>query len=330
MVDAIQFARTGGPDVLQLAEVTLAAPGPGQVRLRHTAIGLNFIDTYHRSGLYPVPLPATPGMEAAGVVEVVGEGVNLAIGTRVVYGRGPMGAYASARLIAARECVVIPEGVSDAVAASALLKGLTAWYLLHETFPVKKGDTILVHAAAGGVGLILCQWAKQLGCRVIGTAGSAEKASLACEHGCDEVILYRNEKVAERVRALTGGEGVPVVYDAVGASTFIASLDSLQPKGMMVSYGQASGVIPPFDLRELAGRGSLFITRPSLMDYVRDDATYQRAATALLARIARDDIRVGAAQQFALKDAASAHRALEARETKGSTVLVPAMPETGF
>lgn len=323
MVDAMQFTQPGGPDMLQPAQVTLAAPGAGQVRLRHTAIGLNYIDTYHRSGLYPVPLPAIPGMEAAGVVEEVGEGVSLAVGTRVVYGRGPMGAYAAERLIGANECVVIPEGVSDGVAASALLKGLTAWYLLHETFPVKKGDTILVHAAAGGVGLILCQWAKQLGCRVIGTVGSVQKAALAHDHGCDEVILYREEKVAERVRALTGGGGVPVVYDAVGASTFVASLDSLQPKGLLVSYGQASGVVPPLDLRELAARGSLFVTRPSLMDYVRDDATYHRAATALLGRIARGEIRVNAAQQFALKDAAVAHRALEARETTGSTILVP-------
>lgn len=321
---AIQFDAAGGPEVLVGREVPVAKPAAGEVCLRHTAIGLNYIDTYHRSGLYPAPLPAIPGLEAAGVVEEVGDGVNPAlVGTRVAYARGPMGAYSEVRVIAAKECIPIPPAVSDEIAASAMLKGLTAWFLLHETFPVKKGDTILVHAAAGGVGLILCQWAKRLGARVIGTAGSLAKATLAKQHGCDDVILYRDEPVALRVRELTDGKGVPVVYDAVGKATFSASLDSLAPMGLMVSYGQASGPVPAFELTELARRGSLFITRPSLMDYMKSDATYRKAAEALFSRIAAGDIKVTPAQRFPLREAAAAHRALEARETMGSTILVP-------
>jgi NADPH2:quinone reductase len=320
----MQFAKVGGPEVLVWRERSLGRPGPGEVRIRHTAIGLNYIDIYHRRGLYPLPLPAIPGLEAAGIVEEVGEGVHMQPGTRVVYGRGPVGAYAEARIIAAKEVIPIPSGVSDAVAACAMLKGLTAWYLLHETFPVKKGDTVLIHAAAGGVGLILSQWAKKLGARVIGTAGSLPKATLAKQHGCDEVILYREEEdVAKRVKELTNGEGVPVVYDAVGKATFAASLDSLKPMGLMVSYGQASGPVPPLDLLELSRRGSLFITRPSLNDYMRPDTTYRKAAEAVLSGIASGDLRVVPAQQFPLQEAAEAHRALEARETMGSTVLIP-------
>ncbi len=323
MVDAIQFSRVGGPEVLKTVTLRLAEPGAGEVQIRHAAIGINYIDTYHRSGLYPTPLPTVPGLEAAGVIEAVGVGVSLKPGTRMAYAKGPLGAYAAARNIAAKECVVLPQAVSDVVAASAMLKGLTAWYLLHETFPVRKGDTILVHAAAGGVGQILCQWAKHLGARVIGTVGSEAKAIIAKQSGCDEVILYREEPVAERVRALTGGRGVPVVYDAVGQATFTASLDSLAPKGLMVSYGQASGPIPAFDLRELAKRGSLFITRPGLMDYVSEEATYQRAAGELFRLMGEGVIKVRAAQRYALADAAKAHRALEGRETSGSSVLIP-------
>lgn len=324
MVMAIQFAQTGGPEVLQPAEISLPALGPHQVRLKQTAIGLNFIDTYHRSGLYPVPLPATPGMEAAGIVEEVGANVtHLKPGDRVAYGRGPMGAYAQVRIIAAAECVLLPANVTEQTAASAMLKGLTAWFLLHETFPVAKGDTILVHAAAGGVGQLLCQWAKQRGARVIGTAGSAEKAEIARKCGADAVILYRQEDVAQRVRSLTDGRGVDVVYDAVGQSTFIASLDSLKPKGMMVSYGQASGPIAPFSMAELAKRGSLYLTRPSLMDYMRDDATYQKAAAALVAKLSDGSLKIAAPKTYPLADAARAHAALEARETTGSVVLLP-------
>lgn len=324
MVMAMQFSQPGVSDVLKPVDVSLPAPGPGEVRLRHTAIGLNFIDIYHRSGFYPTKLPCIPGMEAAGVVEEVGPGVpNLRMGDRVAYGRGPLGAYAERRNIAAVECIPIPENVSDETAASCMLKGLTAWFLLHETFPVRKGDTVLIHAAAGGVGLILTQWAAWRGAHVIGTAGSEEKAKLAQAHGCGPVILYRRENVPERVREFTNGRGVDVVYDAVGKDTFHASLDSLRTRGMLVSYGQASGPIPPFDMSELAKRGSLFLTRPSLMDYMRDDRTYTKAATDLLREISQGHIKVQTDQRFPLREAPAAHRALEARETVGSTVLIP-------
>lgn len=324
MVNAIRFYAHGGAQVLKYEPVELPPLGAGEVRLRHTAIGLNYIDIYHRSGYYPVKLPAIPGLEAAGVVEEVGEGVkNLKPGDRVAYGRGPMGAYAERRIIAAKELIPLPDGVSDEVAAASMLKGLTAWYLLHETFPVKKGDVLLIHAAAGGVGLILVQWAKKLGARVIATVGSEEKAALVKEHGADQVILYRTEPVAPKVKQLTDGKGVDVVYDAVGKSTFIASLDSLKPHGLMVSYGQASGPIPPFDVQELSKRGSLYLTRPSLMDYMRRDATYREAATDLLKRIAAGDIQIHVAQRYALRDAEKAQIALETRETVGATVLIP-------
>ena len=323
MVDAIQFRKTGGPEVLERISVTLPEPGPGEVRIRHSAIGLNFIDIYQRSGLYPTNLPTVLGTEAAGVIEAVGAGVNLSVGTRVAYARGPLGAYTSERIMPANHCVPLPDNVSDALAASAMLKGLTAWYLLHETFPVRRDDTILVHAAAGGVGQILCQWAKLLGATVIGTVGSEAKAVIAKKAGCDHVIFYRTEDVAAQVRALTNGVGVPVVYDAVGKTTFMASLNALRPLGMMVSFGQASGPIPAFELSELAKRGSLFITRPSLKDYIADDATYQRAAKSLLALIGSEKLTMHVSKRYALADAAEAHRALEARETTGSSVLIP-------
>lgn len=324
MVDAIQFAQPGGPEVLVPVTLALGNPGPGDVRIRHTAIGLNFIDIYQRNGLYPTALPTILGTEAAGVIEAVGAGVaGLAVGDRVAYARGALGAYAGARILAANHCVLLPDGVSDEIAASVMLKGLTAWYLLHETFLVRAGDTILVHAAAGGVGQLLCQWAKHLGARVIGTVGSEAKAAIAKHAGCDAVIYYRSEDVAARVRALTDGVGVPVVYDAIGKTTFMASLDALRPRGMMVSFGQASGPIPAFALSELAKRGSLFITRPSLKDYIADDATYRRAAKALLAMIVGDHLSVAVSQRYALADAANAHRALEAGQTTGSTVLIP-------
>ena len=323
MTDAMQFTMAGGPEVMKLTTLDLPKPAAGEVRILQTAIGLNYIDVYHRSGLYPVKTPCIPGLEAAGIVDEVGAGVSLKPGDRVAYGRGPMGAYVTERNIAEKELILLPDAVSDKVAASVMLKGLTAWYLLHQTYPVRKGDTILIHAAAGGVGLLLSQWAKHIGCRVIGTVGSSEKAAIARAHGCDEIILYRTEDVALRVKALTGGKGVPVVYDAVGKTTFTSSLDSLQPLGMMVSYGQASGPLPPFDLSELAKRGSLYITRPSLGDYMKDDATYRTAAISLLAMIAAGNLKVTTAQTFALKDAVAAHKALESRSTTGSTILIP-------
>ena len=324
MVLAMQFSEVGGPEVLKPVEITLPPLNPGEVRLRHTAIGVNFIDIYHRSGLYPTKLPTIPGSEAVGIIEEVGEGVTtLSVGQRVAYARGPMGSYIEERPIAANHCIVVPDGVSDVVAASAMLKGLTAWYLLRETFPVRKGDTILVHAAAGGVGLILCQWAKHLGARVIGTVGSEAKAITAKQAGCDETILYRDEDVAKRVRELTDGKGVPVVYDAVGKTTFTASLDALEPRGMLVSFGQASGPIPAFEMGELAKRGSLFVTRPSLKDYVADDAAYQRAAKELFTLIENKHIKLQTQLRYALTDAVNAHKAIEARETSGSTILIP-------
>lgn len=323
MVLAMQFREVGGPEVLKPVEIKLPPLQEGEVRIRHTAIGVNFIDIYHRNGLYPTKLPTIPGSEAVGIIEEVGEGVSLAVGTRVAYARGPMGAYIEERPIAANHCVVVPDGVSDVVAASAMLKGLTAWYLLRETFPVRKGDTILVHAAAGGVGLILCQWAKHLGARVIGTVGSEAKGITAKQAGCDEIILYRDEDVAKRVRELTDGKGVPVVYDAVGKTTFTASLDSLEPRGMLVSFGQASGPIPPFEISELLKRGSLFLTRPSLKDYIADDAAYQRAAKELFAMIENKHLKLQTQLRYALSDAANAHKAIEARETSGSTILIP-------
>ena len=324
MIKAIEFSETGGPEVLKSIERDVPQPQAGEVRVKHTAIGLNFIDTYHRTGLYPVALPCIPGLEAAGIIDKIGDGVvGFKRGDRVAYGRGPRGAYTEARTIRAVECVKLPDEVNDDLAAACMLKGMTAWFLLHQTFPVKKGDTVLIHAAAGGVGLILCQWAKKLGARVIGTVGSEHKASLARQHGCDEVIFYKRESIAERMQILTHGQGAEVVYDSVGKDTFIASLDSLRPLGMLVSYGQSSGVIPPFSISELAKRGSLFLTRPSLMDYVRDDKLYHQAANALFAELRSGAIRVTIGQRFPLALAESAHRALEARETSGATILIP-------
>lgn len=324
MTNAIRFYAHGGAQVLKYEAVDVPPPGPGEARVRHTAIGLNYIDIYHRNGLYPVPMPCIPGLEGAGMVEAVGEGVrDLRPGDHVAYGRGPLGAYSDVRNIAVRELIPLPAGVSDEIAAASMLKGLTAWYLLHETFPVARGDTLLVHAAAGGVGLILLQWAKKLGARVIATVGSEEKAALVKAHGADQVILYRTEPFVARVKELTDGRGVDVVYDAVGKTTFMGSLDCLRPKGMMVSYGQASGPIPPFDIAELSKRGSLYLTRPGMMDYMKRDATYREAASALLRMIAAGHIHIHVAQRIALKDAGKAHVALETRETSGATVLVP-------
>ena len=323
-VRAIRFSRTGGPEVLTWEEVSLGSPAAGQVTIKHTAVGLNFIDTYHRTGLYPVQLPSGIGLEAAGVIEAVGEGVaEFAVGDRVAYGTGPIGAYSEARNIAADKLVKIPEGVEDRTAAAIMLKGLTAQYLLRRTYRVKAGDAILVHAAAGGVGLLLCQWAKHLGATVIGTVGSTAKGELARAHGCDHTILYRVADVAKRVRELTGGAGVPVVYDGVGKDTFAASLDSLAPLGMMVSFGNASGPVSSFDPLVLSQKGSLFFTRPTLMHYTAKRADLLAMADELFEVVKSGAVKVEVNQTYRLFDAAHAHRDLESRKTTGSSVLIP-------
>lgn len=324
MTRAIRIHETGGPEVLRFEEADPGSPGPGWIRVRHTAVGVNYIDTYHRSGLYPVGLPSGLGLEAAGVVEALGEGVTRwKVGDRVAYGTGPLGAYSEAALVPAERVVAVPEGVSDEQAAALMLKGLTAWYLLRRTYVVKKGETILFHAAAGGVGLLTCQWARHLGATVIGTVGSEAKMALAASHGCDHVIDYSRENFVSRVREITGGQGVPVVYDGVGKATFDGSLDCLRPMGLMVSFGNASGPPPPVDLVLLSLRGSLFITRPTLMHYTADPLELAAGAAELFGLVASGAIRVEIHQRFALKDAAEAHRDLEARKTTGATVLLP-------
>lgn len=321
---AIRISETGGPEVMQWTEVKLPPPGKGEVRLRHTAVGLNFIDTYHRSGLYALPLPAGLGLEAAGVIEALGDGVKgFKVGQRVAYGTGPIGAYAEARNIPVRRLVKLPRTINDETAAAMMLKGLTARYLLRATYRVKRGESILVHAAAGGVGLILCQWAKALGVKVIGTVGSADKAELAQAHGCAHVINYATENTAQRVRELTGGAGVPVVYDGVGQATLMASLDSLKPRGLLVSFGNASGPIRNFDLGLLSAKGSLFLTRPALMSYTADDDEFSTAAQELVDMLSSGKVKVSVNQRYALQDAAKAHADLQARRTTGSTVLIP-------
>ncbi|MBI5504138.1 MAG: quinone oxidoreductase [Deltaproteobacteria bacterium] len=324
MPRAIRFYETGGPQVLRFEESDPGRPGSGQVRVRHTAIGLNYIDTYHRSGLYPLPLPSGLGLEAAGVVEELGEGVvQWKVGDRIAYATGPVGAYSQAANLPANRIVAVPDSVSDELAAAMLLKGMTAWYLLLRTHVVRPGETILFHAAAGGVGLLACQWAKHLGATVIGTTGSDAKAELARAHGCDHVIVYTREDFARRVRQLTGGAGVPVVYDSVGRDTFDGSLDCLAPLGLMVSFGNASGPPPPVDLGMLALRGSLFVTRPTLMTYTTRDEDLGEAARALFEVVAAGAVKVEIHQRYALADAARAHEDLEARKTSGASVLIP-------
>lgn len=324
MTKAIRIHQTGGPEVLKWEDVDVPAPKEGEARIRHTAIGLNYIDTYHRSGLYPVPMPAVIGGEGAGVVEAVGPGVtDIKVGDRVAYGNAPIGAYAEARVIPAGRLVKIPDGVSDQQAASMMLKGLTTQYLIRTIYRVKQGDTILMHAAAGGVGLILCQWAKSLGATVIGTVGDKKKAELAKQHGCDHVILYRDTKVSDEVKKLTKGEGVPVVYDGVGKDTFNDSLDCLRPRGMMVSFGNASGAVPPVNIGILAQKGSLFLTRPTLASYVAKREELVANANELFDVVKKGAVKLEINQTYALKDAAQAHRDLEGRKTTGSTVLLP-------
>ncbi|CAM5343652.1 quinone oxidoreductase family protein [Thauera mechernichensis] len=324
MSHAIRFHRTGGPEVLQWEAVVLPPPAAGEVRLRHHAVGLNFIDTYHRSGLYPLALPSGLGMEAAGVVEAVGEGVTeVKAGDRVAYTNGPLDAYSEQRNIPARFLVPLPDDISFEQGAAMMLQGITAHYLLHSTYPVKAGETILVHAAAGGVGSILVQWAKLLGATVIGTVGNDDKAARALALGCDHVIVYARERFPERVRELTAGRGVAVVYDSVGRDTFLDSVSCLQRRGTMVSYGNATGPVAPFDCALLHKSGSVFVTRPGLPDYIATREELLERAAALFEVVRGGKVRIEIMQRFALKDAAQAHRELEGRRTTGSTVLLP-------
>ena len=324
MTYAIRIYEYGGPEVLRWESVSVGEPGPDEVRVRHSAVGLNFIEIYQRTGLYPLELPSSLGSEAVGVVEAVGEGVEaLRIGDRVGSCTGPIGAYSQARIVPVRHLIKLPDTVDDQQAAAMLLQGLTAQYLIRQTYAVQPGDTVLFHAAAGGVGLIACQWLKHLGATVIGTVSTEAKAELAQAHGCDHTILYTRESVPERVRALTAGEGVAVVYDAVGRSTWWGSLDSLRPRGLMVSFGNASGPVEPVAPLVLAQKGSLYLTRPVLGAYMATREALLAAADELFAVVACGAVRVEVRQRFPLAEAAAAHQALAARETVGSTVLLP-------
>lgn len=323
MPKAIRIHQTGGPEVLTLEEVALAAPGAGEARVRQTAVGVNYVDVYHRTGVYPLPLPTGVGVEAAGVVEEVGAGVShVRPGDRVAYVSSP-GSYAEARVVAADRLVKLPDGIPDRIAAGAMLKGLTVQALVRRTYPVKAGETVLVHAAAGGVGTIMVQWLKALGATVIATVGSDEKAKVARAHGADHVIVYTKESFPERVRALTGGAGVPVVYDSVGKATWEGSLDSLRPFGLMVTFGNASGTVPPLDVSVLGRKGSLYVTRPSVFGYVARREDLERGAAELFEVILSGKVKIEVTRTFPLAAAAEAHRALEARATTGSVVLLP-------
>ncbi|HJV79512.1 quinone oxidoreductase [Noviherbaspirillum sp.] len=324
MAKAIRINAVGGPEVMEYVDVEVGEPGPGEVRVRQAACGLNYIDVYFRTGAYPQPLPAGLGMEGAGTVEAVGAGVtHVKVGDRVAYAGRPTGAYAEARVMPASILVKLPDGIDFETAAAMMLQGLTVQYLFHRTFPLHGGETILFHAAAGGVGLIACQWARALGVTMIGTVGSDEKAALAKAHGCAHTINYNKENFVERVKEITGGKGVPVVYDSIGKDTFTGSLDCLSPLGMMVSFGSASGPVPPFSLNELASRGSLFITRPSLFAYAAKREDLDKMAADLFNMVLSKKVRIEVNQRYALKDVAQAHRDLEARKTTGSTILLP-------
>jgi len=321
---AIRFAQTGGPEVLSYGEVEVGDPGEGQVLLRQTAIGVNYIDTYHRSGLYPLPLPSGLGQEGCGVVEKIGKGVKgLKVGDRVAYASAPIGSYATSRLMPAARVVKVPKEIDDKTAAKMMLQGMTAEYLIHRTYKVKKGDTILVHAAAGGMGLILCQWAKALGATVIGTASTDEKAALAKKNGCKYPVVYSREDFVARVKDITKGKGVPVVYDGVGKDTWPKSLDCLAPRGLMVSFGNASGPLPPINSSELQSRGSLFFTRPTMGHYTATRPDLELSAGRVMSAIKSGKLKIRINQTYALKDAAQAHRDLEARKTTGSILLLP-------
>jgi NADPH:quinone reductase len=323
MAKAVRFHEHGGPEVLQYEDVPVGDPGPGQARIRHTAIGVNFVDTYQRSGLYPMPLPMVAGNEAAGVVEAVGSGVTeLAAGDRIAY-TGLPGSYCEQRVVPADRLVKLPQGISDEQAASMMLKGLTVHYLIHSTYAVSKGETVLWHAAAGGVGLIACQWLEALGVTVIGTAGSDEKCSLAKAHGAEHVINYSRENFVERVKSITGGKGVPVVYDAVGKTTWDGSLDCLRPRGLMVSFGNASGAVPPVNLGILSTKGSLYVTRPTLATYIASRADLVERSSSLFDMVKSGKLKIETTGRYKLADAAQAHRDLEGRKTTGSVVLHP-------
>ncbi len=325
MPKAIKIYETGGPEVMRWEDYDPGQPAAGEALLRHEAVGLNFIDVYHRTGTYPLPaLPAIFGIEGAGIVEAIGEGVSeVAAGDRVAYAGGPPGAYAEARLIPAHRLVKVPDAISTRQAAAMMLQGMTARYLLRGCYDVKAGDTILIHAAAGGVGLIVCQWAHHLGATVIGTVGSEEKAKLAKSHSCDHTILYNQEDFAERTREITGGKGVDVVYDSVGQATFMKSLDCLRPMGMMVSFGQSSGLVPAFDPGLLSAKGSLFLTRPSLMTYTAARNDLLEHARDLFEVVGSGAVKIEIQQTYPLSEAARAHQDLEARKTTGSTILLP-------
>lgn len=324
MTHAIRIHETGGPEVMRWEKVEVPAPGPHEARVRHAAVGLNFIDIYFRTGRYPLQLPSGLGLEGAGVVEAVGSGVTeVQVGDRVAYAGGPPGAYAEARNLPADRLVKLPDAIDFRTAAAMMLQGMTAQYLLRRTYRVQPGDTILIQAAAGGVGLIVCQWAKSLGATVIGTVSSDEKAVLAKAHGCDHPVVYTREDFVARVKELTGGEGVPVVYDSVGADTFTKSLDCLRPLGLMVTFGQSAGPVPPVDTQELSKRGSLFLTRPTLFTYIAKRADLLQSAQELFEVVAAGKVKIEVNQTYALKDVAQAHSDLAARKTTGSTILLP-------
>jgi NADPH2:quinone reductase len=324
MPKAMRITETGGPEVLRWEDIDVGEPGEGQVRVRHTAVGVNFIDTYYRSGLYPIPLPSGLGSEAAGVVEAVGPGVTvIRPGDRVAYAGGPPGSYAEARVLPAAILVPIPDGVADQTAAAVMLKGMTAQYLIRRTYPVKAGEMVLFHAAAGGVGLIACQWIKALGATVIGTVGREEKAAVARSHGCEHVIISTREDIAKRVREITGGAGVPVVYDSVGKDTFLSSLDCLRPLGMMVSYGNSSGKVTPFDISILSQKGSLYLTRPTLATYTATRPELEATAREVFDAIRQGKVKVEVRHTYPLADAPKVHRDLEGRRTVGSIVMIP-------
>jgi NADPH2:quinone reductase len=325
MTHAIRFHKTGGPEVLQWEEVTVTQPGPGETLVRHKAVGLNYIDTYHRTGLYPMPLPSGIGLEGAGVIEAVGPNVTeFKVGDRVAYANGPVGSYSEVKIHPADRLVMLPDGISFEQGASMMLQGLTVQYLLRRLHVVPKaGDTILFHAAAGGIGLIACQWAKALGINLIGTVGSEEKAALAREHGAAHTIIYTKEDFQARVMEITGGKKVPIVYDSVGKDTFMKSLDCLQVRGLMVSFGNSSGPVGPTELGILGTKGSLYVTRPSLVGYTAKRDELVAASKDLFDMVLSGKVKVGPRQSYALKDARQAHMDLEARKTTGSTILVP-------
>lgn len=324
MTHAIRIHEHGGPEVMKWESVDVGAPGPGELRIRHTAVGLNYIDTYHRTGLYKIPLPSVIGREGAGVVEAVGTNVTeFKPGDRVAYASSPIGSYAESRLMPAERVVKVPEGVTDQQAASMMLKGMTAQYLIRRTYAVKPGDTILFHAAAGGVGLILCQWAKHLGATVIGTVGGPEKAALAKANGCDHVIDYKSEDFVARVAEITGGKKCAVAYDGVGKDTFTKSLDCVKPRGLVALFGNASGKVEPLDLGILAAKGSLYVSRPTLDTYIASRAELVDTANDLFGVVASGTVKIEINQTYPLSEAAQAHRDLEARKTTGSTVLLP-------